>query len=321
MLIRKKNRWFIIATAILGILLIARENYDPNPQPTDYSVIEELGYSSQDKALTLNLYIPNHPRDPLACIIVIQGGGFKSQNRKRFHRFAAHLANEGFAAALIDYRGRPHHTYRVTLSDVQSAVQFIRTHSNRFGIDPSRIGAMGRSAGATLALLLATVDEPGDGTSSRIQAAVGIAGAYNFISRFTDESQRSIQPELSTKLQTNGEWIGVPFAVRDPDWLNASPINHVNHDDPPVLLLHSRDDPLVPWMQSREMHDALSVAGVDATFILSETGGHSGPGNTLDLMVEFFRMRLLTPPASDRAAPGVHKQATPRLTATEIQDE
>jgi len=41
------------------------------------------------------------------------------------------------------------------MADVTTAVRFLRKVSGEYGIDPNRIGVLGRSAGATLAALLA----------------------------------------------------------------------------------------------------------------------------------------------------------------------
>jgi acetyl esterase/lipase len=192
---------------------------------------------------------------------VIQGGGFKSQNGQGFKPFAELLAANGIAAALIAYRGLPEHTYQTTLADVGAALRCVRAQAQEHGIDPQRIGVTGRSAGATLAALLAVGDlgEPGDGP---IQAAVCISGVYDFIARFSDAEQLAAQPQWEEKLQSNGEWVGAPFAAEDAAWRRVSSINHIDPSDPPILFLHSRDDRIVPWQQSQQMFERMRAAGV-----------------------------------------------------------
>ena len=263
----------------------------------EYTVHEGLLYSRSDEDLTLDLFLPRTASEPVSAVMVIQGGAFLSQDGQRFRPFAEHLAGEGFAAALISYRGRPDHTYLDTMADIQAAVRFVRKISADHGIDADRIGAMGRSAGATLAVLLAVsgnVEKFGDAGvhaqfSSRIQAAVGIAGVYDFVARFTVEEQISLQPQVDTKIESNGEWIGTPFSPTDEHWLRASAITHVNPGTPPILLMHSKDDQVVPWVQSREMHTALRQAGSPSEIALCDTGGHAGPPNARERMVAFFR--------------------------------
>lgn len=272
----------------------------------EYILHEDLIYSSADPSLKLDLFLPLEGPEPIPCIIVIQGGGFKAQDGQRFHSFAEYLAENGFAAALIAYRGRPEHTYQDTVADTKTSVRFIRGISGTYGIDPNRIGAMGRSAGATLAALLAVSDD-GDfcdeydhaECSSSIQAAVGISGVYDFVSRFTDEEQIALQPGMHAKLKTNGEWIGTDFSPTDEHWLRASAITHIDAMDPPMLLMHCRDDRTVPWMQSRDMYEAMTNAGIAAEIEISEEGGHSGPENSKESMVRFFREVLIEPAGTE----------------------
>ncbi|MFN5513977.1 MAG: prolyl oligopeptidase family serine peptidase [Cyanobacteriota bacterium] len=260
-----------------------------------------MRYSKAGPGLTLDLFLPRQASQPTPCVIVLQGGGFNAQDGQRFRPFAIYLAQNGFAAALVAYRGRPHHTYKDTVADVRTSVCFIRKISGQYGIDPTRIGAMGRSAGATLTALLAVGDgvEEFEGAgehglfSSRIQGGVGISGAYDFVARFTDEGQISLQPQLETKRQANSQWIGAAFAPTDPDWLRASAINHVDASDPPMLLMHSKDDPVVPWTQSEDMHEVMIQAGIASEIEIAEEGGHGGPPTLKESMLAFFRKIFL----------------------------
>ncbi|QDT39498.1 alpha/beta hydrolase [Stratiformator vulcanicus] len=296
----QKSQPFLLA-ACFALLATATGNGEDAPRSVrEYKVHQGLRYPTAEPRLKLDLYVPLDAAEPMPCVVVIQGGGFKPQTGQRFRPMAEHLAEHGFAAALISYRGRPKHTYRETMADVEAAVRFIREISDEYGIDPDRIGAMGRSAGATLAVLLAVTPEKNEGRQAgndepypaRIQAAVGIAGVYDFVGRFVDREQIAIQPNLDTKLVTNGEWIGSTYAPTDKDWLRASAINHVDAEDPPILLLHSKNDRTVPWQQSQRMHAELAKAGGSAELEISDNGGHSGPRNSKTKMVAFFEKML-----------------------------
>ncbi|MFZ5831962.1 MAG: alpha/beta hydrolase fold domain-containing protein [Planctomycetota bacterium] len=296
------NHRYLITLMAAGFALVATAaESPPSEKPSDrqFTLHKGLSYSVAAPKLKLDLFLPLKAPKPMPCVVVIQGGGFLAQDGQRFRSFAEYLAENGFAAALIAYRGRPEHRYQETVADVKAAVQFVRAHSKDYGIDPDRIAAMGRSAGATLAALLAVsggVEELEGGhadVSSRIQAAVGIAGVYDFVARFTEEEQTSIQPAVDTKLKTNGEWIGSAFSPTDEHWLRVSAIHHVDAADAPMLLLHSKDDRTVPWMQSRNMHEAMKKAGIASEIEISETGGHGGPATAKESMIAFFRKVLV----------------------------
>ena len=128
--------------------------------------------------------------------------------------------------ALISYRGRPRHRHRDTLEDLRASVRYVRSVAEERGIDPRRIGATGRSAGGTLAALLAVNGGPTE-QGGGIQAAVCFAGVFDFVGRFTDKEQLALQPRSEIKIKSNGEWIGPPFSSTNKEWLEASPITHV----------------------------------------------------------------------------------------------
>lgn len=270
---------------------------------SEYEVHKDLVYSESQEDLTLDLFLPKDAdaANPVPCVIVIQGGGFNAQNGQRFRPHAEYLARHRMATALIAYRGRPNHTYMDTISDTKTAVRFIRKISAKHGLDPNNIGATGGSAGATLAVLLAVTggnkELEGDGGhsehSSSIQSAVGISGVYDFVSRFTSKEQQSLQPKLIEKERTNGEWIGAPFSPTSEHWLQVSAINHLDSEDPPILLLHSMNDSTVPWLQSKDMHQAMTDLSIRSVLETSEEGGHGGPANSKELMVDFFRKTLV----------------------------
>jgi acetyl esterase/lipase len=279
---------------------------DPSDVNDRFTVRKGLLYCEADRELHLDLFLPKETDCPVPCVIIIQGGGFRAQNGQRFRPFAEYLAEHGMAAALIAYRGRPDHQYRDTLADVKAAVRFVRKVGGQHNIAVDRIGAMGRSAGGTLAALLAVTggmrEFEGAGghseSSSRIQAAVAYAGVFDFVARFTDHKQITLQPRHKTKMATNGEWIGATFSPDDPDWLAASAVRHVDKDDPPVLFLHCKNDATVPWMQSRDMCARMREAGVASRAKYYETGGHGFKDlgeEPMAEMVRFFRETLCRP--------------------------
>jgi dipeptidyl aminopeptidase/acylaminoacyl peptidase len=57
---------------------------------------------------------------------------------------------------------------------------------------------------------------------------------------------------------------------------SASPITYITSDDPPFLIVHGTDDPLVPVNQSELLHGALKSAGVESLFVKVTGAGHGG---------------------------------------------
>jgi acetyl esterase/lipase len=296
------KRTFLSAfLCVLGVSAVAAL---PEGSSPGIVVHEGLVFSEPDEALRMDLFLPPPSPKPVSCVMVIQGGGFLAQDGKKFRPFAEYLAGNGFAAALIAYRGRPRHTCLDSIADVKAAVRFVRRRSGQYNINPGRIGAMGRSAGGTLAALLAATGgmEEFEGRgghpefSSRIQAAVAYAGIFDFVARFTDQRQLALQPKGDAKKETNREWIGEDFSPESPRWRAASATNHVDASDPPMLLVHCKDDATVPWIQSENMAHQMKEAGVLVETEYYETGGHgfATPDRNAPMarMLAFFQKTL-----------------------------
>ena len=234
-----------------------------------------------DEKLLLDMYLPAEAQAPVPCVVTITGGGFKARGKDAFARYAAFLSTQGFAAACISYRGAPDHTYLSTIQDCKAAVRFVRANAGPFGVNPEQIGAFGQSAGGHLSGMLAVSDDvktfEGDGgnagISSRVQAAVCFAGVFDFISRLRNGGHQ--KKSLEVKKATNGAWIGEPFSESSEAWKQASPINHLSKDDPPILLVHTKTDTVVPYAQSMQMHEAMQAAGLTSKLMILEEGGHS----------------------------------------------
>ena len=235
--------------------------------------------SNESNVLKLDLYTPRSIQGPMPAIVVITGGAFLAEDRKKFKDEARTLAEAGFIAACISYRGLPGDTFPAPVHDAKAAVRYLRANTEILKIDPIRIGAFGQSAGGYLAAMLAVTggeaDLEGDGgnvgMSSRIKVAVCFSGLFDLIrGEGDDRDGGSIARRAFNRL-----WIGEPLADNRPLWEKASPINHLSQDDAPMLLIHSRKDSMVPFSQSQQMYDALKAVRPESKLFLLDEGGHN----------------------------------------------
>ncbi len=108
-------------------------------------------------------------------VIAIHGGGWRRFSKDDFGPTVAPLAKLGYIVAVPNYRlsspGSP--SWPANLIEVRSAVSWVRANAASLGVDPSRIAALGESAGGHLAALLGT--DPGS-ADSRVQAVVDFYG-------------------------------------------------------------------------------------------------------------------------------------------------
>lgn len=237
--------------------------------------LQTLVYSrTPSGAQRIDLAVPRG-EGPHPWILVIHGGGWSGGQRAHVHPDLGWLVAQGYAAAALDYRlvaRGARNRFPTQVADARCAVRYLRRHAEALGLDPDRAGAIGYSAGAHLAMMLATASEV-DGldecedtqTSPSIRIAVSYfgpsdlrpeaeydAGADRIVNRFLGQNRRR-EPELAAL---------------------ASPIAHIDADDAPVMLVHGTEDQVVPVVQSRAMRAALTRAGVPAQLVEVEGRGH-----------------------------------------------
>jgi acetyl esterase/lipase len=155
------------------------------------------------------------------------------------------------------------------IEDVKCAVRYLRVHAVSYNLDPSKIGAVGASAGGHLAALLGLTDDKdfnvGDYSkySSRVQVVVDLFGP-------TD-----LAPEYARKLFFDPTEVFGASDGNDTIFFDASPVNYVTPDDPPILIFHGNLDETVPPLQSKMLFKALQAEGVPSEYVVVKKAGHN----------------------------------------------
>lgn len=208
----------------------------------------------------LDLALPIKKDKAAPCIVVIHGGAWRGGNKGQHAPHIKRFAELGYVSASLQYRLCPKHVFPAQVEDVKCAVRFLRANADKLGLDPNRIGAMGVSAGAHLAMMLNTVDEESDleGSGgnekqpSKVQCAVSIVGPTEL---WADDIPAISKPLLK-------DFIGGTPEEKPDLTKKASPITHLSKDDGPILMIHGTKDELVPQSQVYKMVDAMGVIGV-----------------------------------------------------------
>jgi acetyl esterase/lipase len=90
------------------------------------------------------------------ALLCIHGGGFSIGSAEDDLGFGAWLARElGIVVVLVEYRLAPEHPYPCGLDDCFAALSWVHAAAAEIGVDRSRVGVYGSSAGATIAAGLA----------------------------------------------------------------------------------------------------------------------------------------------------------------------
>ncbi len=267
--------------AMLTVLLIAglapaQQPDDVNPPfevPSGVEMRADLVYASPGgRDLHLDLFLPPSQDELAPAVVYLHGGGWRAGNKRQFWRHAAHMASKGFIGVSVEYRLSGEATFPAAVEDAKAAVRWLRANASELGIDPSRIGAAGGSAGGHLAAMLGTTPDverfEGDGGhaefSSRVQAVAGFNPALDFSGIGAREAdQRALYDFLGSSYREN------------PDlWVDASPVHHVGEGSAPFLFLHGTEDRTVPYHQSVEMRDQLDALGVRAELFTADGAPH-----------------------------------------------
>ena len=279
--------------------------------------IDEIGgviYSQiqsrrSNRAMRMTLLVPR-TTEKKPAIIYFPGGGFTTTDYEKFIEMRFALAKAGFVVAAAEYRVVPN-KFPAILEDGKSAVRFLKAHADAYGIDASKIGVLGDSAGGYLSQMVAVTGnekqfDKGDNlhVDSTVQAAAtlyGISDLRNIGAGFDEAIQKVHQsPAVTEALLVNGvafnEYPGASILSYSDKALAASSLGHIKKNLPPFLIMHGTEDKLVSPVQSEQLYEALKQNGNRVTYVKVEGAAH---GDTvwfqkpiIDKVVTWFKDNL-----------------------------
>ncbi len=260
------------------------------------------------KRLLLDLVVPGGPQPP-PLVVYIHGGSWISGSRKS--NPVRWLTEHGFAVASISYRFSSDAAYPAQIHDCKAAIRWLRSHAAEYGCDGSRIGVIGSSAGAHLAVLLGTAagvpelegpagDEPGG--DSRVQAVVDFFGATDFFLRAETQPSKTNPPGSPVFQLLGSSPAENPALAR-----LASGALLVTPDDAPLRIYHGEKDRTVLPDQSRRIEQAYRDAGIEVALRIYPDAGHAMKDfldEATKAEIVAFLHRHLNPPVRDDVPAG-----------------
>lgn len=242
--------------------------------PADLSFQPDVVYAQYgDRKLLADIFAPKHPQ-PLPALIVVHGGGWHNGDKTKFQALSIRLASLGYVVAAIEYRLADEAAFPAAISDCFAAVRYLRANAKRLHIDADRIGAVGGSAGAHLVGLMASgsgntrllgnVGHPE--TSSKIQAAVVMAGPLEMLTGSVAERSRSGQG-----FSNSNSWLRGTVDEKPDLYQAADAYVQIDKNTCPILFMTGEFDNPARNQRSR---DRLSKLGIDTDIKIYEDGKH-----------------------------------------------
>lgn len=179
----------------------------------------------------------------LPGLVYFHGGGLVAGSVETHDGIARALAGFGACRVVsVDYRLAPEHRFPAALDDAWAAVTHIAAHAAEFGIDASRLGICGDSAGGTLAA--ATAQAIAKAGSPRLALQVLICPILDY-SRSTASRRELKSGYLVDQSTLDHDLLHYAPPGADPANPRISPLRAADVAGLPRTLIHTAEfDPL-----------------------------------------------------------------------------
>jgi acetyl esterase/lipase len=205
---------------------------------------------------TVQAYLPTPEKANGAAVVICPGGAYAGLAISYEGQTPAEwMKSLGVAAFVLKYRLGPKYNHPVELGDAQRALRWVRANARRLGVDTSRVGILGFSAGGHLA------------SSAATHFDAGRAAAADSVDRHPCRPafQILIYPVITmdasfSHLQSRTNLLGSNPSQALVDSLSSE--KQVTARTPPAFLVHGRNDNVVVFKNSQVYHDSLLKKGI-----------------------------------------------------------
>lgn len=239
---------------------------------TDIATVEPVRFKAGDGLdLTGYLTVPHGVAHKNLPLVVLPHGGPAARDGPEFDWWAQAIASRGYAVLQVNFRGSDGFGRaflnagrgewgRKMQTDLSDGVRFLASEG---AIDPRRVCIVGGSYGGYAALAGVTVED------GPYRCAVSVAGPSDLNEMLDFSRDRGGEAASRYWKRAMGVEDGVVSRLVD-----VSPAKVAARAKAPILLIHGKDDTVVPYLQSKIMADALRKVGKSVEFVTMKGEDH-----------------------------------------------
>ncbi len=248
----------------------------PTPTEKPYEKISDIPYADADPRQKLDVYLPTSGEGPFPTLLAFHEGNFNggSNNGSKadLRNQARYFAEQGYAVVTPNHRFTPQYIYPAQVQDAFCSLAWVHANADTYDFDTGRIVALGLVSGGNLAAMLGVVDDPTlymEGCPHELPEENWIQGVATFTGVFdftNDVYGRYAEREHYVA------YLGGELDETAETWREASPINWVDGNDVPFVLIHgSASDERINSSESVGFRNALKEAGVEVKISIIDT--------------------------------------------------
>ncbi len=306
-LAQSTRRWVLLALiGIFGQLGLSARPGLAQAKP-EFSRTEDVIYGRKfGTALTLDVFRPATPNG-YGLVFPVDGGWVSNHDPAGPGLPAVYpdaykaFLGRGYTVFAVVLSSQPMFTIPDIIQDLHRAVRFIRHNAAKYGVNRDRLGIMGISSGAHLALMIATqgakgradAKDPVDREGSAVQAVACFFPPTDFLNWGAPGvdgvglgSMAPLQAAFGPRSYTE--------EGRQSLGKEISPIYFLTSHLPPTLIIHGDADVIVPVQQAESFVKRAQEVGAPSVRLIVRKGkGHGWEGfwdsqENVGLFIDWF---------------------------------
>jgi len=228
-----------------------------------------VAHNSIDTPVLTTFAAPREINTHVAVIICPGGSYYHSFSiSQEGYDVAKWFQAKGINAFVLKYRvGFYGYHHPAMIEDLQRSIQFVKENAKIWDVDTTKVGLIGFSAGGHL------VASGGTLFKEDYLYPLGIRPKVSLRPNFVV----TVYPVISMQDSIAHKWsrknlLGPNYTKEQADKMSLE--KQVSKDDPPMMIVVAKDDPVVDWRNGYYFYKSLQKAGVSSELYINDKGGH-----------------------------------------------